>query len=384
MPYSPGYPYAGAGDPYSPRPRGGSEELQFPAEGLSNAAGTADSGLGPYMSLLRSNSIGSASDVNNNPFPVPTLAPLKHRQLSIDTLPSNIGVADLETDTAGLSLDTFISYIQSIAGTEFDLDEDFVDKFVLDSGVLLVRFGLYVAVKIENRPQYMTLANECVLIRGGRVITARQAAMEKGGHLQRSDMKLRIVEVRDDNTTEPTIRLSVGAEESQQQQVYTRPGRKGGKKRGLTAEDEAALTPAQRLERLRADAEKDCLEQARDADEPVRYALLDPQCLQLLGEVHVLSSESALIEQLYSEIDSMDILRQVQALRALARAPPSTPLSIAINVAPPLRRAYPEALKLTALGDCLLGVHIRGTQSKVVSKGHSLYVRIEAAYAVSH
>ena len=35
---------------------------------------------------------------------------------------------------------------------------------------------------------------------------------------------LSILQARDDNTTEPTMRISIGNEEVHQQQCYTRPG----------------------------------------------------------------------------------------------------------------------------------------------------------------
>jgi hypothetical protein len=71
---------------------------------------------------------------------------------------------------------------------------------------------------------------------------------------------------------------------------------------------------------------RDAIQIARDLDYPVRYAILDPYGTSLM-EVNNISPDCMLIEQLHAEIDEFDVLRQVQALRSLAKISTYTPSS---------------------------------------------------------
>lgn len=145
---------------------------------------------------------------------------------------------------------------------------------------------------------------------------------------------MRVLETRDGMVTEPSVLLS-SRKESFQQQVHGKIGRKlgsGGKPigrpplsgqgQGLT---EAEMQQRRVLERLR-EQRKDCLELARGMQHSVRLLCPDPQAMLLL-EQQLQVPEPLLVELLYAQdasvgggdLDGLDVLRQVLALRSLVR-----------------------------------------------------------------
>jgi hypothetical protein len=155
---------------------------------------------------------------------------------------------------------------------------------------------------------------------------------------------------------------------------------------------------------------RDALSLARELEHPVRYALLDPHFMAL-SEVHLIGSDSHIVEQLYIDVDGLDILRHIQAVRSLARSMPAlypkaantmsyasttavtsatdnTAMAAAADVRN--RKEKSPHLQLRALTHCLLAHAITADKENhrilprnVVTGGHSLYVRIEAAFALA-
>ena len=197
--------------------------------------------------------------------------------------------------------------------------------------------------------------------------------------------------------------------------MHTRPGRLRGKrliKKGKNKEDMTAEEIAQQtlLERQK-DAQRDSLQISRDMDYPVRYAILDPYCTSLV-EVHNISPDCMLIEQLYTEIDGSDVLRQIQALRSLSRLThthPSSSLPVPPAALPTAGdgekegeerkevRRHPDPfernggksipLQLKALNECLLGVSNNASlsfeRSGLLMGPHNSFVRAEAAFQLA-
>ena len=199
--------------------------------------------------------------------------------------------------------------------------------------------------------------------------------------------------------------------------MHTRPGRLRGKrliKKGKNQEDMTAEEIVQQtfLEKQK-DAQRDSLQISRDMDYPVRYAILDPYGTTL-AEVHNISPDCMLIEQLYTEIDGSDVLRQIQALRSLSKTTHAHPSSL-IPVPPVTvsattegererdidekkeNRRHPDPfernggksipLQLKALNECLLGVSnnaVLSFERTGVLKGpHNSFVRAEAAFQLA-
>ena len=142
-------------------------------------------------------------------------------------------------------------------------------------------------------------------------------------------------------------------------------------------------------------------------DQPIRYALLEPSSV-MLGEVHTISGDVQLIEQLYADIDPWDVLRQVQAIRSLSRSDPlnypltgkeSKPVTASASNgevagsnsvgagggAVGKKGDKNSKLQLKALFDCLMGKDLNDSNTKgVLTSGHSLYVRLEAVFALAN
>jgi hypothetical protein len=164
-----------------------------------------------------------------------------------------------------LSSQTFIAIVRSSSGASADLAESFLEKYVYDSGALFLRLLLTVdPIKIENKPRMISVSVEQICCKRG--VIAKK-------HGIREDIKLRIMEFRDDVIREPTLTVSE-RKEGYIQQMHTRPGRKGGRRKGgkLTKEQEG-MTADQLAELARAekekDANRDAVQMSRDMDHPV-------------------------------------------------------------------------------------------------------------------
>jgi hypothetical protein len=161
--------------------------------------------------------------------------------------------------------DSFIAVVRASSGASADLTGAFLDRYVFDSGVLFLRLGISVEpMKADNKPRLINVVVEQVCSKEGEL---------SKHHGVQEDIKLRIAEVRDDVTKEPT--LSVGAKkEVYVQQMHTRPGRLRGKrlvKKGKSQEDMTAEEIAhQSLLEKRKEAQRDSLQISRDIDYPVR------------------------------------------------------------------------------------------------------------------
>ena len=368
-------------------------------------ASSSSAGVHPDQSprsRSRSNSLDLATKAaverDADSFPIPSALPVNMRSTLVRqaSITSESGASVASVDQAvgegqAMTLESFLSAAQVVTSADADLDEAFADRYISDSGVSLVRFGLFIGPKIEGKPQTMTLLTDCVPVRHGK-LALKPSAFSSSSlvDLTRQEVKARVLEVRDDMMTEPTLRLTAGVEEMHQQHLFTKPGRRGGRKKTHGEDD---IAPAQLALQARLEAEreanKDVLELARGREEPVRYAILDPACSYILGEVNIMSSDASLVEQLYTETDGSDLLRHIQAIRSLARVSPlSYPPSVA-HLAPKPNATNikrDNSFRVRALIDVILcnpvsaGTH---NQGGIVQAGHSLFTRIEAVFALS-
>jgi hypothetical protein len=85
-----------------------------------------------------------------------------------------------------------------------------------ESTSLFLRFGLFLEPKVENRPQFMTVVTDQIGVKNGDINSAYS-------HLNNDNVRVRIVQVRDDVITEPVVKVG-RKEEAYQEQLYTRPG----------------------------------------------------------------------------------------------------------------------------------------------------------------
>ena len=378
-------------------------------------ATTGPNGLQSFSSAVAGVAIGAGG------FPIPTPMSLM-RQSSIN---SELG---WERDLSVLACDclsaqSFIAVLRAASGASAELSTKFLDKYVYDSGALFLKLSLYVdspkgsESSIKMRMIHVSLEQLC----------CRQGQVSKE-HGIREDVKLRIAEVRDDVIKEPTLTTSE-KKETYAQQVHTRPGRRGGKRIGkrmrremegqkLLEEQRQGPTAEELAEQARADRERealrDSIQVSRDLDYPVRYALLDPLGTSL-AEVHSAIPDCLLIEQLFTEIDGLDVLRQIQALRSLARVSlhaatnvlPSPVLSPGLAAAAaatagsggaaageartvdPLEKFHGKCLplQLKAFAECLLGVsntsQLAFERSGLITGPHNSFVRSEAAFCLA-
>lgn len=119
---------------------------------------------------------------------------------------------------------------------------------------------------------------------------------------------------------------------------------------------------------------------------PLRYCLFDPGNMNLSDIDTSCLPDVLLIQQLFLELDSFDLFRQVQALRALSRS--ITSRIRTHRSAQPVIIGQDKVLSLQfhAIVDSLLGIVSKPKSGLFIqsqSKSpHSLYVRIEAAFAL--
>lgn len=375
---------------------------------------TERSPVRPAPQLARQSSLGSMADEQRS-----LGAPMLHlgRQSSLGSAtgePSSLDWSFLTFDC--VSAESLILIVRHASGASADIDDNFLDKYVYKSGAMFARVHVHVSEKIEGK------AARQITVTSQQVGHREQDAQGKP-HFVRDTLKLRIAEVLDEVVTEPFVTFA-NKEEEFQQQAYTRPGRRGGKRRGPSKKtEEAELTPQQREEiarrnRLREER-KSALMKSRDLDYPLRYVVVDPQCQHIL-EMHNVSTDMMLIEQLYTDFLEHSVYFQCQALRSLARAGTSTSmisveitpdaaafitgataadgsaLSSAFNFGGGGATAAPGAttmvripeksprLQLQALSDCLLGIATQVSDPKLVNGSQfCTFVRCEAAVALA-
>jgi hypothetical protein len=350
------------------------------------------------------------------PMPAPQLLQLA-RQTSLGSaagdVPSGPDWSFLTFDC--VSAESLILIVRHASGASADIDDNFLDKYVYKSGALFARVHVHVSEKVEGK------AARQITVTSQQLGHRDHDAQGKPLYVKET-LKLRIAEVLDDVVTEPFVGFA-NKEEEFQQQAYTRPGRRGGKRRGPGKKgEEAELTPQQREEiakRNRAREErKSALVKSRDLDYPLRYVVVDPQCQHIL-ETHNVSTDMMLVEQLYTDFLEHSVYFQCQALRSLARAGTSTTM-ISCEITPEAAAfitgataadgsalssgfnfgsggaAAPGAtttiripeksprLQLQAMSDCLLGVPTQLSDPKLVNGTQfSTFVRCEAAVALA-
>lgn len=315
-----------------------------------------------------------------------------------------------------LSAEKLIFDCRLASGVSSDIDETFLEKFVYSSrgSSIIMRVNLTISQKIENKPRqifivaermgfvmncdYLRLSDRDLLL-GGQSIGASE--------LGKDDVKVRLAEVRDDVVTEPILSLSVNRKETYQQQAFSRPGRRSGRRRGSTkksGEEELSAEMVEEMARKEREKEerKPVLQLVRDLlDHPIRYAVVDPQCLTI-SEVHNTSSDSLLIEQLFADLGEKSICSQCQVLRSIGRTVVNSAIIATPGVAPinadassssssvtkgaPLRSDRSSKLHLKTLTCCLMGTSPFSQSSSdinCISGPHSVYVRAEAAFALA-
>ena len=377
------------------------------------AAANGPNGLQSLSSVAAGVAIGAGG------FPIPTPMSLMRQSSLNSELGWERDLSVLACDC--LSAQSFVAVLRAASGASAELSTKFLDKYVYDSGALFLKLSLYVdspkgsESSIKMRMIHVSLEQVC----------CRQGQISKE-HGIREDIKLRIAEVRDDIIKEPTLTTSE-KKETYTQQVHTRPGRRGGKRIGkrmrremegqkLLEEQRQGPTAEELAEQARADRERealrDSIQVSRDLDYPVRYALLDPLGTSL-AEVHSAIPDCLLIEQLFTEIDGLDVLRQIQALRSLSRVSlhaatnvlPSPVLSPGLAAAAavtgsggadsevrtvdPLEKHHGKCLplQLKAFAECLLGVsntsQLAFERSGLITGPHNSFVRSEAAFCLA-
>ena len=146
-----------------------------------------------------------------------------------------------------LALDTLIATIRTASQTTSTLDETFMENYVFNHGCLFVRFGVFVEPKVDNRPQFMTIVCDQIGIRNGEINNAKNSI--------RDTVKARIAEVRDDVISEVPLKIGPGVD-IQSKQLYSKPGRRSGKRR---EEVDGSLPSGQQVEFQKRLAEKDAM-----------------------------------------------------------------------------------------------------------------------------
>lgn len=314
-----------------------------------------------------------------------------------------------------ISAESFILTVRHASGASADIGDEFLENFVYKSGALFLRVHVSMSEKVEGgKPRQIFVDSEQVGYKEGGFVDKK--------HCEKLEVKMRIAEARDDVITEPLVTFTA-KEEQFQQQAYTRPGRRGGKRRGPGRKgDENLELDAKQLEEIarrtrEREERKSALMRARDVDYPVRYALLDPMCQRII-ESYNASADVLLIEQLYTDFFENNVYFQCQALRSLARAGTSNVMIsadissdaaamvagatadgarlgtgfglgafTALGGAAPAAVKIPEKsakLQLKALSDCLMGVQTLVNDPKHVNGAQfSIYVRAEAAMGLA-
>mmetsp|Transcript_20197 Transcript_20197/g.33794 ORF Transcript_20197/g.33794 Transcript_20197/m.33794 type:complete len:1357 (-) Transcript_20197:868-4938(-) len=360
-----------------------------------------------------------------------TLPPKVNRQASDMTVES---VAAVERDFSMLSIDSisaesFILTVRHASGVSADIDNDFLERHVYRSGALFLRYHVSVGQKTESKD-----AKKSIFVSTEQVgCTSAAGGYVGGGICQRLELKMRIMESRDEMVSEPLVPFGQ-RRESYDQLAFTRPGRRGGRRRGQSRKGrlaEIAGMDAVQLEqyhRQRRDREnrKSALMRARDIDYTVRYALLDPECFGI-ADVHNASADVLLVEQLHVDCFEKTVHFQCQALRSLAHAgfsntmihtdsavevvdvdgttAPESAVGDAFNLSlgpsssaaatgeDPLEgsftttREFPEKsskMQLKALTDFLIGASSMVNDAKCTNPVHlGVFLRAEAAFALA-
>lgn len=264
-----------------------------------------------------------------------------------------------------LSIENFLLTARIASGASADIDTAFADKLIYNSGVHFIRLNVGTVGSLDRSNKKIRVCTEQVGLRMGGALGQEHAVKDQ--------LLLRIVEALDEKVKEPMVKIS-GSEERLEISAYTRSG-----KRGRTKDNDLGKSTMRWL-------------RDRPVQVPIRCAILDPLLLGI-NEVHNISSDALSIEQLYLEIGENNVFWQCQACRSLARGGQGEGGSLCIQAddaeETPATIERPEKskqLQLRALMDVLYAVtpNVQGVTSVKIVSSHSVFVRIEAAFALAN
>jgi hypothetical protein len=166
-----------------------------------------------------------------------------------------------------ISLETFIGTLRNSASIMLDLPDNFLTQFFHSSGILLVWVKCLVEAKQEGNKQRKMFA----YIKSGSTGTFA----DRG-----TDVRVRVVEARDEHVNEATMNLRNGTVQCHSQVVHNSKSKFSGKSEGAGMEVFSFKFAQQRAGE---EATKSSLQRARDMEYPVRSLCIDPQwCVYVL------------------------------------------------------------------------------------------------------
>ena len=298
-----------------------------------------------------------------------------------------------------VSVDSFFAELRTCASAIIELPEEFANQFIHSCGTHLLYISASLDPKTEGKARNFNVNVSSMSCRNGNVNKGLTPPME---------LKLRVVEQRDDVGAECTIVTNDNLEagEVHSQVIHAKQIRQRFKQK---RKHSAKPTPAQELENAeRLSREKlrhrklrehlmDSLELAREMEHPVKYICPDASSAAMF-EAHLQLPDPLLIELLFSERDSHDVLRHILALRSMGRMNPaagnvtnsielSSPAMLhEVNAAWSETKGPPRSarLQLKALSDCLMGTCISSKgDARCITSPHHPSVRVEAAFALA-
>lgn len=298
-----------------------------------------------------------------------------------------------------VSVDSFFAELRTCASAIIELPEEFANQFIHSCGTHLLYISASLDAKTEGKARNFNVHVSSMSCRNGHVNKGLTPPME---------LKLRVVEERDDVGAECTIVTNDNLEagEVHSQVIHAKQLRQRFKQKRRHA---AKPTPAQEMENAeRLSREKlrhrklrehlmDSLELAREMEHPVKYICPDASSAAMF-EAHLQLPDPLLIELLFSERDSHDVLRHILALRSMGRMNPaagnvtnsielSSPAMLhEVNASWSETKGPPRSarLQLKALSDCLMGTCISSKgDARCITSPHHPSVRVEAAFALA-
>lgn len=376
-------------------------ELGSSMSAVGNSLGST-----PYMPISRQN---SENTVDPTPFPLFCIEPA-HGSVSTASHPALrrqysemkdtsvvAWMADPIMLTFGcISIESFFIELRNCASAIIDLPDDFVASFIHNSGAHILHISCAVEAKVEGKSRNINVAVGSISCANGQV---------GRGLINPMDVKLSIVEVLNEMSSECLVSTNDRAENGEilAFPIQNKPNRQRLRKRKGMAKPSPAqeMELVERLNRERLRHRKlrehlmDSLELAREMEHPVKLLCPDPQSAGLF-EAHLQLPDPVLIELIFSEMDSLDPLRHIMALRSIGRINTSGNVSNSIELTSPqmlydTQLAWTEnkgpprsaRLQLRALSDCLNGTCASANRDpKCITGAHHCNIRSEAAFAL--
>lgn len=354
--------------------------------------------LTPSLSLTVD--AASASTVNDSDIPLASDPASRLALLSCDCL----------------SAPSFIATIRSACGPACDLRLSLIDRHIYNpSSTLFLRVCATVdAGSVANIKHLIVSVQEvggvASGVRTGLGLGGGTGWSDTGLRKERENVRLHIVETKDEATTETIMNVEVGGrEERYEKQIWVKAGRgAGGRGRTGRGRGRPPLNRDRVYESYRESLKEDsassdprvtlgkkegvsALTLAREGNAPLKLLLVDP-LHTILGEVVACVPDNVLVEQLFTNTlrnasgdRRSDIFSQIRAIRSLAKVTHSPFYSN--EPSQPTRQLF----QLRALSDCLqsrnqsennatYGSAYARSSTKV---DHSVYVRAEAALALA-